>query len=76
MWETRKLHTGIQNVSVIPESHDQRTGDAAVDLLRQEDARIYEVADLVGFQDYKYFFCVFEKYVGCSPTKFMKTVFP
>lgn len=48
----------------------------AVDLLRQEGAKIYEVADSVGFQDYKYFICVFKKYVGCSPTKFMRTVFP
>lgn len=43
----------------------------AVELLRQEKLRVYEVADVVGFQDYKYFIQVFKKYIGCSPLKFV-----
>jgi len=33
---------------------------------------IYEIAEMVGFSDYKYFIKVFKKYVGCSPARFIK----
>ncbi|MDU4961882.1 MAG: helix-turn-helix domain-containing protein [Sporomusaceae bacterium] len=42
----------------------------AVDLLQQGGLRMYEIAEAVGFQDYKYFIQVFKKYIGCSPGKF------
>lgn len=40
-------------------------------LLRQGNLKIYEVAEQVGFKDYKYFIEVFKKYVGYPPSKFM-----
>lgn len=45
----------------------------AVSLLRQSNSKVYEVAEAVGFQDYKYFILVFKKYVGYSPTKFINS---
>jgi len=43
----------------------------AVDLLRENNYKIYEIAEMVGFSDYKYFIKVFKKYVGCSPARFI-----
>jgi len=43
----------------------------AVDLLREDAYKVYEVADMVGFSDYKYFIKVFKKYIGCSPARFL-----
>jgi two-component system response regulator YesN len=44
----------------------------AVELLKQENMMVYEIAKAVGFQDYKYFIQVFKKYIGCSPSKFLQ----
>lgn len=44
----------------------------AVELISSGDLLIYEVAEAVGFSDYKYFSHVFKKYVGHSPSTFMK----
>ena len=44
-----------------------------MDLLKENKYKVYEIADLVGFSDYKYFIKVFKKYVGCSPVKFMES---
>ena len=44
----------------------------AVDLLKENKYKVYEIADLVGFSDYKYFIKVFKKYVGCSPVRFVE----
>lgn len=43
----------------------------AVDLLRENQHKIYEIAEMVGFYDYKYFIKVFKKYIGCSPARFI-----
>ena len=43
----------------------------SLELLSQGDRKVYEVAEAVGFQDYKYFILVFKKYVGSSPVKFL-----
>ncbi len=43
----------------------------AVELLRHDKMKVYEIAKEVGFQDYKYFILVFKKYIGCSPSKFL-----
>ena len=45
----------------------------AKELLVNTDTSVSEIADLVGFSDYKYFIKVFKKYVGCSPVKFMES---
>ncbi len=41
-------------------------------LLTGSDLRVYEVAQAVGFEDYKYFIMVFKKYLGVSPAKFFE----
>ncbi len=43
----------------------------AVDLLRENQHKIYEIAEMVGFSDYKYFIKVFKKYTGSSPARFI-----
>lgn len=42
----------------------------AVELLKENKLKVYEIADLVGFSDYKYFIKVFKKYAGCPPVRF------
>ena len=39
-------------------------------LLRNPDAKIYEVSNAVGFEDAKYFTHVFAKYTGMSPRQY------
>lgn len=46
----------------------------AVELLKQDGLKVYEIAKAVGFQDYKYFIQVFKKYIGCSPGKFLEMI--
>lgn len=43
----------------------------AMEFLKEGTYKIYEVADLAGFSDYKYFIKVFKKYTGYSPTKIL-----
>lgn len=43
----------------------------AVDLLRENQYKVYEIAEMVGFSEYKYFIKVFKKYIGCSPARFI-----
>ncbi len=45
----------------------------SIRLLKENNMRVYEIAEVVGFQDYKYFIQVFKKYIGCSPIKFMNS---
>lgn len=42
----------------------------AIELLQDPCVKIYEVADLVGYSDSRYFANVFRKIVGCTPTEF------
>lgn len=42
-------------------------------LLKQGNLMIYEIAEEVGFKDYKYYIKVFKKYIGYSPSKFLDT---
>lgn len=41
-------------------------------LLREEKHRMYEIAELVGYADMKYFGQVFRKVEGCSPSEYVK----
>jgi two-component system response regulator YesN len=45
----------------------------ALELMQQPDnrLRIYEIAEEVGFSDYKYFIKVFKKHVGYPPNRFL-----
>jgi two-component system response regulator YesN len=40
--------------------------------LQQNGIRIYEVASMVGYNDYRYFTHIFKKYTGLTPKKFKK----
>ena len=44
----------------------------AVKLLEKGTYKVYEVSDMTGFSDYKYFSSVFKKYTGSSPSDFVK----
>lgn len=46
----------------------------SVQLLKMGDSKIYEISEIVGFLDYKYFSQVFKKYVGLSPTMFLESL--
>ena len=46
-----------------------RVGKAKL-LLLEGGAKTYEVAEKVGYRDYKYFSSIFKKYAGCSPKEF------
>ena len=46
----------------------------ACDLLRSERYSVSQVADVCGYPDPNFFSRQFKKYVGCSPTEFMKKV--
>ena len=45
----------------------------AVELLAAGKCRIYEIANMTGFSEYKHFCNVFKKYTGTNPTNFMKS---
>jgi len=44
----------------------------AVELQKQGGLKLYEIAEMVGFSDYKYFNKVYKKYVGYPPNKILK----
>lgn len=44
----------------------------AIRMLRSGEYRVYEIAEIVGFGNYAYFYQLFKKETGCSPTKFEK----
>ncbi|ALS26263.1 two-component system response regulator [Paenibacillus sp. 32O-W] len=44
----------------------------AVELLKQSDARVYEVASKVGFVDEKYFYRVFKRKFGYTPEEYRR----
>ena len=46
----------------------------AIELLSGKQMMVYEVAEKVGFYDYKYFIKVFKKYVGCTPFQFITSI--
>lgn len=46
--------------------------DKALDLLKNPNAKITEVALKVGYPDYRYFSQIFKKHIGYSPSEFTK----
>lgn len=44
----------------------------SIELLNKNEYKVYEVADMIGMYDYKYFIKVFKKYVGDTPLKFIQ----
>lgn len=50
--------------------------DKAKQLLRSPNLRIVQIAEIIGYQDEKYFSKVFKKTVGLSPNEYRKTYMP
>lgn len=46
----------------------------AIEHLKKQDLPVYRIAEACGFSEYKYFSQVFHKYVGCSPSDYLKRV--
>lgn len=46
----------------------------SMDLLEDDQQKIYQIADAVGIGDYKYFVSVFEKYTGMTPTNYRRAI--
>lgn len=44
----------------------------ALEYMYEDNIKIYEIAELVGYSEYKYFSQVFKKYIGYSPSEFIK----
>ena len=46
--------------------------EKAQELLKTGNYKYYEIAELVGYKDYKYFAAYFSKYTGCSASSFLR----
>lgn len=46
----------------------------AIEMMEGGDRRIYQVAEAVGYADYKRFCAAFKKHVGLTPTEFLATL--
>lgn len=44
----------------------------AMDRLKNEDSKVYEIAAEVGFKDYKYFISIFKKYANLTPSQYQE----
>lgn len=44
--------------------------DKAKDILKKRAYKVYEVAEMVGYSEYKYFITMFKKYTGKTPKQF------
>jgi len=44
----------------------------ALDYMLESDMKIYQIAEVVGYSEYKYFSQVFKNYLGYSPSDFMQ----
>lgn len=45
----------------------------SLELLKQDKYKLYEIAEMVGYREYKYFHHVFTQYMKCSPKEFVVT---
>ncbi len=44
----------------------------SIEYIKEKEYKIYKIAHMVGFEEYRYFISVFKKYIGCSPSEFIK----
>lgn len=47
----------------------------AKELLKETSYRVFEIGEMVGYKEYKYFVHIFKKFTGESPTQFRKSTF-
>ncbi len=57
----------------IKEYHNHIRVREAKKLIQSTNLTIYQIAEAVGYSDYKYFSCVFKKVVGVSPQQFRRS---
>ncbi|MFV0380637.1 MAG: response regulator [Breznakia sp.] len=43
----------------------------SIDLLKEGKTQLVDIAEMVGFSEYKYYSVVFKKYMNCSPKQFL-----
>ena len=67
---SRRIKANI-NVTFVDMLNQYRV-NRALHLLNEGTMRIYEVSDILGFSEYKYFCSVFKKYTGITPSEFVK----
>jgi two-component system response regulator YesN len=48
--------------------------DHTLELLKQKNLKVYEIAELVGYKNVDYFHKKFKKYVGISPAEYRKKI--
>ncbi|MNR60457.1 HTH-type transcriptional activator Btr [compost metagenome] len=48
----------------------QVRADKAMEMLREQDLKLYDLATRLGFTDANYFTTFFKKYVGCTPSEY------
>lgn len=46
----------------------------SIELIKEDQYLIYEIAEMCGFSEYKYYNKVFKKYIGVSTTDFLKSM--
>lgn len=46
----------------------------AIEMMRESELYLYDIAERCGFNNYKYFNIVFKKYVGCSAKEFAQSI--
>lgn len=46
----------------------------SIEMMKNDEMYVYDIAAACGFKDYKYFAIVFKKYIGCSPKEFIKVL--
>jgi two-component system response regulator YesN len=63
-----KKETGKNFIDVLNEYRIEK----AKEYLKSTNYKIYEVANMVGFNDNRYFSTLFKRYVGCTPSQFSK----
>lgn len=61
-----KQDTGETFVNLLNKIRVQK----AIRLLEEGDYKVYEIADIVGFSNYAYFYQMFKRITGCSPREF------
>lgn len=61
-----KTETGLNFIDYLNRYRIEK----AKQMMTCPDLKIYEIAEKVGYQNYKYFNYIFNKYIGCSPQKY------
>lgn len=61
-----KKETGMTVISYLTDYRIRKS----MDLLQNQKAKVYEVAELVGYRDVSYFSSIFKKITGMSPTDY------